>query len=57
MAAVCAELCYPERYVSLAGTGIYPQASLFNHDCRPNTARFTVGTCVASLRLLSRSAD
>ena len=37
------QLCYPDQFVHLSGVALYLNASLFNHDCRPNATRFNVG--------------
>ena len=38
------QLCHPEHFTTLGGVALYHQSSLFNHNCRPNTTRFNVGT-------------
>ena len=35
--------CHAEKFGHLTSTGLFPLASGFNHDCRPNVQRSSIG--------------
>ena len=36
------QLCFQTHYASSSGTGLYPKASIFNHNCVPNAVYYTI---------------
>ena len=38
------QLCHPQCYANFSGTGLFLEASFFNHGCRPNVCRFNIGS-------------